>query len=72
MNEDKSDVELEWQMVSVRNRVKKCQVPGCRHMKSVLHHAEAEFSELGEQEQGCCGLVRVGSCCGSEDRFGLR
>ena len=49
MNEDKSDVELEWQMVSVRNRVKKCQVPGCHHMKSVLHCVEVEFSEFDKQ-----------------------
>ena len=58
VNEDKSDVdqcdESEWQMVHVRNRAKKCRVPGHRHMKSVLHCAEVDFGELDEQGQGSC------------------
>ena len=58
VKEDKSDVdqcdESEWQMVSVRNRAKKCWVPGHCHMKSVPHCAEVDFGELDEQGQGCC------------------
>ena len=59
-------------MVHVRNRAKKCQVPGHHHMKSVLHCAEVDFGELDEQGQGCRRWVRVGSHCRSEDGLGLR